>query len=216
MIKMSIKEQIKEHFKEIKEELVKREDGTYSFKYEHDIMAVTLDPGDAEIDFDPIEVACQAFEEYIVSQAPQAVLVILDKFEYQIDLTKSNVILKEYSELCRQIDYYEALKTLFLPAMKERLVKIGKSNPEKIYKTQRARVEMEERNGQFELQIITEEDLVQLPVDGAAIKLLKEDIDKLKESFTKDTSNLLQDFSKLVKTYKKQLPALFNIMGKEF
>ena len=212
---MGIKEQIKNHFKEIQEEMVQKEDGSYSFKYDHDIMAVTLDPGDAEINFDPIEVACEAFEKFIVPQAAQAILVIIDKFEYQIDLTKSNVILKEYSELCRQIDYYEAIKTLFFPAMKERMVKIGKSKPESIYKTQKARAEMEEVGGKFETQIITEEDVVQMPTEGAAMKLLKEDIAKLKDPLTKENSNLLKDLSKLINTYKKQLPTLFDIVGKE-
>ena len=47
----------------IKDNLVKKEDGSYNFKFNHESMTIHTEGFGKELDFNPIEEICKQFEE---------------------------------------------------------------------------------------------------------------------------------------------------------
>ncbi len=174
---------VKEKIKSIKDGLVRNDNGTYSFKYGHKHMSF-IHAGDIKpIDFDFKEEFSRAFENEIVSIIPYATLIFSDTYSYRVDISEKNQVLKEYYHMNQQIDFYEAIKTLYFPTMKEYFVKIGKTQPEWLYNPFRPKVFMEKVKDKFYIKIKHKNYILQRGIDGTAIDLLKEDIEYYLENF---------------------------------
>lgn len=165
--------------KSIKDELVKQEDGSYKFKHNHESMIVHTEWSGKELDFDPIEEICKHFEDEIVSIIPNAVIIITDTFSCEVIISDTNKVMRKYNLMKQQIDFYDAIRTLFFPTLKELLVKIGTSEPEWLYFPSSIEVKKEQftkNKKDFIIKIKKGNSIIQRAIDGTAIDFLKEDI----------------------------------------
>ena len=182
--------------KSIKDELVKQEDGSYKFKHNHESMTIHTEWSGKELDFNPIEEICKRFEDEIVSIIPHAVLIITDTFSCEVIISETNKVMRQYNLMKQQIDFYDAVKTLFFPTLKENIVKIGTSKPEWLYFPSGIEVEIEsDKKNKDNLYIVINKgnSRVYRGVDGTAIDFLKKDIEyhldnfKFRNPFPKET-----------------------------
>lgn len=182
--------------KSIKDELVKQEDGSYKFKHNHESMTIHTEWSGKELDFNPIEEICKVFEDEIVSIIPSAVIIITDTFSCEVIISDTNKVMRKYNLMKQQIDFYDAIRTLFFPTLKERLVKIGSSNPEWLYFPSNIKVKTEpstKNKKNLIVKIKKGNSIIQRGIDGTAIDFLKEDIQyyldkyKFRNPFPKET-----------------------------
>ncbi len=142
MIKMSIireeKQRILESmFENILNSLVLNDDGCYIFK--HGKYSLTF-PGITGPDIEyntPViptnEEIFEYFEDKIVSKIPYAFLFINSNLSIEVNIDKRNKEFEKVSRARKELDLYEAIKIIFFPTMKEKLVKHGSLNPKWIY-----------------------------------------------------------------------------------
>jgi hypothetical protein len=129
-----------------------------------------------------IEDLCNYFEKEIVSKIPHAILIIKGNLSIEIHIDENNKYFKKFKQANKEIDVYEAIKTLYFPTMKERLYKFADANPEWIYfppkKTEISN--LSEKGNAYEyldfIKFIRPNGWIVRPIKGAAISFLKEDI----------------------------------------
>lgn len=178
-IKKSI---IKDIFKNITESLIQRDDGTYIFKngkYQCQ-SRIILGSGFKEEDIPTKEEICEYFEKTILSKIPKAVIFIHGDTAISVDISGNINLLKKIYRAKKELDIYESIKTLFLPTMKESIVKFGKSNPEWIYipyrKFKAEIYNIDEDGNKKDIRFVSPYSRIMRSVDNAAIDFLIEDI----------------------------------------
>ncbi len=166
-------------FRVINEKLIKKEDGSFIFNGNKTSLSVSRH-WNGKIDTDVLEEICKHFEKDIVSKIPHALLIIKDRFSIKIDIKKDNKqIIKKTSLMEKQIDLYNAFKTLFFPTMRERIVKFGYSNPEWIYySSKRSGIKdfSEETSNARDIRFIKKEGWILRRIEGTATDFLRADI----------------------------------------
>jgi hypothetical protein len=168
----------------IKENLEEKKDGSYSFKNNHKSMTIHTRNIGKELHFNPIEELCSLFEEEIVSLVSDAILIITGTLSVKVILSDTAEIMKDYYSMIKQVEYYDAIKTLFFPTMKEFLVKIGHSKPEWLHFPSNIEVKIRKNKGNFYIVIIKGNSEIGRTIEGTAIDFLKKDLDDYLENFT--------------------------------
>ena len=190
---------IKDLFKSITCNLVKKSDGKYIFKSNKFQMSSQIRLG-RNLKQDPacipsIEELGDYFEREIVSKVPYAILLVFGDLAISVNIDPENEYLEKYHLAQKEVDIYESLKTLFFPTMKEILMKNGASNPQIIYNHNRKYKVFRKKTGiYFQSPSVK----IQRGIEGSAIDFLKEDLDfffnelKFKNPIPKNSINLPQ------------------------
>ncbi|TFG27490.1 MAG: ATP-binding protein [Promethearchaeota archaeon] len=179
----------KELFKDFIRSLAQDEHGIYyskeyPIKYQREMMKFDLRERFWEdvSEIPTIEELCNYFEKEIVNKIPYAILIIKGNLSIEIHIDKNNNYFKKVNQANKEIDMYEAFKTLYFPTMKERLYKFSDRNPEWIYfPSKRTEISNLSENGNAVdyldfIKFIRPNGWIVRPIKGAALSFLKEDI----------------------------------------
>lgn len=176
---------IKILFKNIKVNLIKKEDGSYIFKNNRYQLSSSITQGKfiSDDDFSDIpskEELCDYFEKEILAIIPHATLFINDNLSITVNIEKNPVLLKKIYFAKKELDVYESLKTLLFPTMKEFIAKFGDSKPKIIYSpTRKFKVEIYniDKFGKKQgIKFVSHFSEIKRPIENTAIDFLLEDI----------------------------------------
>jgi len=173
---------VKSLFKNIIDSLTKKDDGTYIFKNGKYYCSsqIIFGGNDFEDSIPSKESIFEYFEKEILSIIPNAILFLYGDTSIAVDISVNNILTRRIFIAKKEIDIYEALKTLFFPTLKEFIVKFGKNNPEWIYlpyRTYEVEVYDIDNSGEKKgIRFSSSNRKIMRPSKDAAIDFLAEDI----------------------------------------
>ena len=126
---------VKSLFRYIIDSLIKKNDGTFIFKNGKYYLSsqITFGGNNIEDCIPSKDSIIEYFDKEILTLIPQAILYIYGDTSIGVEIGKDTNLTRRIFIAEKELDIYEALKTLYFPTLKEYIVKFGKNNPEWIY-----------------------------------------------------------------------------------